>query len=220
MPHHAQSEALLTIAELSRSLQLPESTTRYYCRRFEAHLPAQGDGRRRRYLPEALPVLQTIAESMRQNKNAFAVDLALREKYPQAKTAHGGKARGARRATLLAPECAPECVPGYAGEQSPAVPGVSAGQIMSLMERQTEALQQIAGAMAVFAEKIATSAAQAEAPAQTAPLALPAPEETQALRDEVAALRQQVRTAEAVHQKDLDQLRTWLSRLGEALARR
>lgn len=204
MPHHDRNDETLTIADLSRSLNLPESTTRYYCKRFAAHLTAIGDGRRRRYTPRALDTLQTIAEAMRRNKSAFAVDLALRGTSPPPAPAPG---------PALAPELAVDA----------AAPAALSGQILSLMERQTEALQQIAGAMAVFAEKIALPSvppAQALPPAAVAPPAAPGEEETAALRDEVATLRRQVRTAESVHQNDLEQMRKWLSRLGEALSRR
>ncbi len=213
MPQHDRNEALLTIAELARSLNLPESTTRYYCRRFAVHLPSSGDGRRRRYLPEALPLLRTIAESMRRNKNSFAVDLVLREQEARSRPQRLG--RGKKTA---AEENVLEPLP--ASDQVSTVPGALSGQIMSLMERQTQALQQIAGAMAVFAERIAATSGTT-AP-ETTP-ALPAPaasEETETLRDEVAALRRQIRSAEAVHQNDLEQMRKWLARLGEAMSKR
>ena len=192
MTHHDQSEDLLTIADLARNLDLPESTTRYYCKRFATHLPSCGDGRRRRYKPEAEATLRAIAASMRQNKNAFAVDLALRDGTPATKAA-------------------PLAETGPVVQE--AASSALSGQIMSLMERQTQALQEIAGAMSVFAAKIAAPPAVTESPPPNA-------EETQKLRDDVATLRQQVRTAEAVHQNDLEQMRKWLSRLGEALARR
>lgn len=181
---------LLTIAELARSLDLPESTTRYYCNRFAAHLPSVGEGRRRRYKPEALEKLQTIAQTMRRDKNAYAVDLVLQNKEP---------------GPLL-----PAAMQGQAN---------FAGQILAMMENQTKALQDIAQAMAVFAERLAVPS-----PPQPAGASPEKPEtgagggETSGLHDEIASLREQIRASESVHQNDLEQLRKWLTRLGEAVA--
>ena len=49
-----KTEALLSIADISRHFSLPESTTRYYCKRFAAYIPSVGEGRRRRYRSETL----------------------------------------------------------------------------------------------------------------------------------------------------------------------
>ena len=197
--------SLLTIAELSRSLSLPESTTRYYCNRFAAHLPSVGEGRRRRYKPEALEKLRTIAETMRRDKNAYAVDLALRNE-----AAGGGVPVPAtmQEASLVTPA---QAFPSQA----------FAAQMLSMMENQTKALQDIAGAMGVFAEKL--SVAPSAQPVAEGPTAPPvgtdsAQADSEELREEISALREQMRTAESVHQNDLEQLRKWLTRLGEALA--
>lgn len=52
---------LLTIRQLADALALPESTVRYYRDAFAEAIPAVGQGRRRRYPPEALDILRTIA---------------------------------------------------------------------------------------------------------------------------------------------------------------
>ena len=54
-------EALLTLSQIALQLSLPESTTRYYRDAFLDHVPHAGTGRRRRYPPEAVEVLRTIA---------------------------------------------------------------------------------------------------------------------------------------------------------------
>lgn len=41
----SMNEALLSIADISRHFSLPESTTRYYCKRFAAFIPSVGEGR-------------------------------------------------------------------------------------------------------------------------------------------------------------------------------
>ena len=194
---------LLTIAELARNLDLPESTTRYYCNRFADHLPSIGEGRRRRFKPEALDILRTIAETMRRDKNAYAVDLALRDSGDAGVPAVSSSARP---------------VPFI--QDQPAASAALAGQMLSLMESQTKALQDIAGAMATLAGRLS---AAPPAPAE-ASMTDPAPEgqassgDDAALREEITALREQMRASENVHQNDLEQLRKWLTRLGEALA--
>ncbi len=55
-------EPLLTLRQVADSLGLPESTTRYYRDAFLEHLPLVGTGRRRRYPPQAVAVLRSIAE--------------------------------------------------------------------------------------------------------------------------------------------------------------
>jgi DNA-binding transcriptional MerR regulator len=53
--------SLLTIRQLADALGLPESTVRYYRDAFADAIPAVGQGRRRRYPPEALDIFRTIA---------------------------------------------------------------------------------------------------------------------------------------------------------------
>ena len=189
-------QELLTIAELARHLDLPESTTRYYCNRFADHLPSIGEGRRRRFKPEALDVLQTIAQTMRRDKNAYAVDLALR----------GNASVPVPVSATVAPL-----------DQAVAPTGALATQMLSLMESQTKALQEIAGAMSIMAEKFATPPPSAEHVSPSPETEPPRPSDD-TLWQELAALRTQIRASESVHQNDLEQLRKWLTRLGEALA--
>ena len=192
---------LLTIAELARNLDLPESTARYYCNRFATHLPSVGEGRRRRYKPEALEKLRIIAQAMRRNKNAYAVDLALRNEE------NGLHAVGPMPVSV-SHEAA------FAGSAQ------FVNQVISLMESQTKAMQDIAAAMGVFAERLTlVPSIPAASPAPESGVAAPASgEETAALREELTALRDHIRASESVHQNDLEQLRKWLTRLGEALA--
>jgi DNA-binding transcriptional MerR regulator len=73
---------LLTMAEIARRLDLPESTVRYYRDRFPEFVPAVGEGRARRYRPEALEALRTIADAMREGTPAEEVGAALARQYP------------------------------------------------------------------------------------------------------------------------------------------
>ena len=207
MTQHTEPE-LLTIAELARNLDLPESTTRYYCNRFAEHLPSVGEGRRRRFKPEALDVLRTIAETMRRDKNAYAVDLVLRNE---------GNLPAVPVSVAIP-------VAALTQDQGVAASAALAGQMLSLMENQTKALQDIASAMTVFAERLTIApGTPAQAAPETPKAALPEgktppSQDDAALHREIAALREQIRSSEDVHQNDLEQLRKWLTRLGEAVA--
>ena len=77
------TEGLLSIADISRHFSLPESTTRYYCKRFAAFIPSVGEGRRRRYRPETLEVIAAILEQMRKSRTAASVENALLARFPR-----------------------------------------------------------------------------------------------------------------------------------------
>ncbi|WP_305791227.1 MerR family transcriptional regulator [Thermaerobacter sp. FW80] len=72
---------LLTIADIARHLDLPESTVRYYRDRFAEFIPSVGEGRGRRYPPEALDVFRTIADAMRSGAPKDEVEAALRARF-------------------------------------------------------------------------------------------------------------------------------------------
>ena len=72
---------LLTIAEIARALEVPDSTVRYYRDRFENHLPSVGSGRSRRYLPEAVDMLRDIMGAV---KGGATVE-EVRQSIPSAK---------------------------------------------------------------------------------------------------------------------------------------
>jgi DNA-binding transcriptional MerR regulator len=56
-------ESLLTLRQLAEELKLPESTVRYYRDAYLDHIPSVGTGRRRRYPPQAVAVLRSIAKA-------------------------------------------------------------------------------------------------------------------------------------------------------------
>lgn len=72
---------LLTMAEIARTLDLPESTVRYYRDRFPEFIPAVGVGRNRRYRPEALDVLRFIADAMKESTPAEGIRKGLATKF-------------------------------------------------------------------------------------------------------------------------------------------
>lgn len=79
----SMNEALLSIADISRHFSLPESTTRYYCKRFAAFIPSVGEGRRRRYRQETLDVIAAILEQMQKSRTAAAVEDVLQARFPR-----------------------------------------------------------------------------------------------------------------------------------------
>jgi DNA-binding transcriptional MerR regulator len=74
---------LLTIAEIAKQLDIPESTARFYRDRFEAFVPSVGEGRKKRYLPEAAEVLRFIAENFKRNATATEIEEALSRMFPR-----------------------------------------------------------------------------------------------------------------------------------------
>jgi len=77
------SDELLTIKEIAHRLNVPESNIRYYRDKFERFLPYIGQGRKRRYKPEALEVFALIVNEFAQNKNSEEVEKILSRKFPQ-----------------------------------------------------------------------------------------------------------------------------------------
>ncbi|GHV53967.1 hypothetical protein FACS1894206_05750 [Deltaproteobacteria bacterium] len=186
---------LLTIAELARKLSLPESTARYYCNRFAAHLSSVGNGRRKRYQPEALETLRSITATMRRDKSAFAVDLALREaQEPPSASSSVSSANFTDNASLM-------------------------DKMLSLLEKQTAALLGIAEALGSIAKHLpGIPPAGDSCPTDTGDAGARGEEES-SFREEIAALREEIRSAESVHQNDLEQLRKWLTRIGSSVSK-
>ena len=63
-------EKFLTIISIAKELGLPESTVRFYRDKFLEYIPFEGEGRKRRYMPEAVKVLRFIAHSLRSGKTS------------------------------------------------------------------------------------------------------------------------------------------------------
>lgn len=187
--------ALLTIAELATRFSLPESTARYYCKRFLDYLPHVGEGKRRRYRSGAVAVFAIVLEEMKKNKNAMAVEAVLSSKFPKniAVIQTIPQAQQQNSSTAIAPAIM-------------AYPGVDATRFLDLMEQQASAMTSIANALVSINAR------------ETAILEL-----EQALKqknDELALLRKEVEQvkalqgeAEKLHQQDLDQMRKWLGRI-------
>ncbi len=177
-------DSLLSIADISRHFSLPESTTRYYCKRFAAFIPSVGEGRRRRYRKETLEVIAAILEEMQRSRTAAAVEAALETRFP-------------RNALALSSEHACRPVAATAGESL-----LSAGAL-HLLERQTHALELIAELMRLFLERV---------PPQGEP-ASDLGRQQERLRADLETLRLLLQSSEKTQQADLEQLRAWMQRL-------
>lgn len=73
---------LLTAAALAGELGIPESTTRYYLRRYAAWVPSAGEGRGKRYRREALDVLRFVADQHKAGLSADLVESSLSNRFP------------------------------------------------------------------------------------------------------------------------------------------
>lgn len=73
---------LLSIAEISRLLEVPESTLHYWKNRFAQYLPSTGRNRQKRFRPEAVEVFRLISGMLKQGHTADDVMAELSRLYP------------------------------------------------------------------------------------------------------------------------------------------
>ncbi|WP_432734663.1 MerR family transcriptional regulator [Maridesulfovibrio sp. FT414] len=73
---------LLSIAEISRLLEVPESTLHYWKNRFAQYLPSTGRNRQKRFRHEAVDVFRLISEMLKQGHTAEDVMAELSRLYP------------------------------------------------------------------------------------------------------------------------------------------
>lgn len=210
---------LLTIADIARRLSLPESTARYYCKRFAAFMPTVGDGRRRRYRADTLTIIEAIIEAMHTARTASAVEAILARSFPRNAAAQPapGRATAAEHISATGTAASPAVQPVTMTEGAPAptaaastllgVGGMEPGHALyALIEHQTRALDTIAAALS-------TLAARQSAIDLLADLARTAEGEVGNIRKDVETLRLLLDSSEKIHQQDLDQLRDWLGRV-------
>lgn len=175
------AESLLSIADISRHFSLPESTTRYYCKRFAHFIPSVGDGRRRRYRRETLDVIAAVLEQMQKSRTAAAVEDALNARFPRNAVA----VADAESSTAIA--------------EVPSSNDFFPSAALQILERQTSAIEGIAHLLQLVVQR------------------LPAPgsntQEVGQLRQEVANLRVLLDSSEKTQQADLDQLRSWMTKV-------
>ena len=73
---------VLSVAEIARELELPESTVHYWKNRFAQHLPSVGRGRQKRFKPEAIEIFGTISRLLKEGHTARDVMDQLSHNYP------------------------------------------------------------------------------------------------------------------------------------------
>lgn len=73
---------LLSVAEIARELELPESTVHYWKNRFAQHLPSVGRGRQKRFKPEAIEIFSIISTLLKEGHTARDVKERLSQDFP------------------------------------------------------------------------------------------------------------------------------------------
>lgn len=182
----------LSITDISRYFSLPESTCRYYCKRFSAFIDSVGEGRSRKYSKRTLNVIAVVLEEMKQSKTAAAVEDVLANRFPKVKLFVPDKKEG-EKSLRKQPESA---VAPQAALFSPAA--------LSLLERQTVALEGIARLLSAMV-------GGSQSPAL--PGATGSTQEVSALQKRIEHLETMLGESEKIHQADFEQLQTWLQRI-------
>jgi len=141
---------LLTISDIAKRLGLPENTVRYYRDRFPEYVPSVGDGRRRRYRPEAVDVLRFIADGLRNDRTATDIAEALSRMFP--KTVDVNEEPQQSTAAAQQQPTAMTYEPQQERNQTAAV-------MFAIMAQQAQAIQQIAASL----DKLAAQAEAADA---------------------------------------------------------
>ena len=197
----AQLPSLLSIADIARHFGLPESTTRYYCKRFSAHIPSTGEGRRRRYRPETLEVIALILDEMHKSRTAAEVEELLSATFPC--TAEGSIApQNPRGGNEEKPSPAPPPPPSDARDRRHASLPETSPAVLRLLERQTIALEEMLQLFRLLADRL---------PLPASPAASAAAEQV-ALQEEVRTLRTLLEACEKNQQADMEQIRRWIGK--------
>ena len=206
-----EPSGLMTMADLAAHFSLPESTARYYCKRFNAFLPQEGQGRRR-YTPEAVPVFAAIQDAMRRTRHARSVEMELSLQFAVAPAQSQG--------TGVASESAPGASATVVYDYNP-VPVLQefSRNILHILNAQAQALERIADALSAVGlagQTVAPGVSDAASPGAPAAVAnaAGANAEIESLRKEIKTLRGLMDSSEQIHQQDVEQLRKWLNRLG------
>lgn len=205
-----EADDTLTLADIARHFALPESTARYYCKRFAPFLPSTGEGRRKRYRSGALEVMQSILNAMEQSRTASAVEQELAQRFPRTVELAPVPAAVAD-APLPAAAPTPATTPAPAAntpELTPptASPAFFPAAALQLLEQQTQAIQR----MATVLESIQLREQRLE---DLEAQFRQRDEDNAELRRQLAAMRVLLETSERTQQADSDQLRNWISRV-------
>lgn len=72
----------LTIADISKITSIPESTLRFYRDKFGHYIPSVGQGRKRRYEPQAVDIFKEIANLSTSGLPILEIEQHLSKRYP------------------------------------------------------------------------------------------------------------------------------------------
>lgn len=75
-------EKMLTVSELSKITEIPESTVRRYLTRFEAYFPFDSRGKGKKYRPDSIEVLKQIAVLYSEGYQANEIEPMLANRFP------------------------------------------------------------------------------------------------------------------------------------------
>lgn len=135
---------LLSIKDISQELGIPQSTLRYYRDLFIEYLPATGEGKKKRFYPEAVEVFQAIAKGMHQNKSSDDIVNDLNKRFTrfiEIDETQDGSATYSQKDEN-----------GQSRALSP-VEQLDGSAIMAVIASQNQALQQIAATINVVNEQ-------------------------------------------------------------------
>ncbi len=182
-----ERKQLYSIAELSRHFSLPESTCRYYCKRFSAFIDHVGEGRKRRYRASAIDVIEVILEEMKKSRTATAVEEELSLRF-----------KSGSIAVSSSEEVAQIKNEEKGADSSATIPP----SVVGLLERQTLALEAIV--------KLLTLLSNTVCPIQNSQSNGTAYADLQKKMDRLEILFNE---SEKTQQADISQLQQWVGRL-------
>lgn len=139
---------LLSIKDISQELGIPQSTLRYYRDLFMDYLPSNGEGKKKRFYPEAIQVFKVISQSMHKNKGYDDILQDLNQRFtrfidvndPDAESQHGSATQTQNQEI---------------GQQHSLSPlsQLDGSALMAVVASQNQALQQIAATISIVNEQ-------------------------------------------------------------------
>ena len=200
----ANNDALYTIADLSRQFNLPESTCRYYCKRFAEFIPSVGEGRRKRFRKDTLGIIETIVEEMKKSRTCDAVEDVLAIRYPRT-------ALVLQNENNILPttqdEVQKNLTPTNSQAQLSTTDNLMFAQsfpplVLEFMDRQTKALEGISKMFNVLISNISNIAQEKKDNSQI-----------EDLKKEITEMKLLLDANEKNQQADLEQIRNWIGRI-------
>ena len=73
----------LSVAVIAKMLDMPESTLHYWKNRFSEHLPGTGQGRSRRFAPQAVEAFRTVGRLLKAGHSVESIRQELAQQSPQ-----------------------------------------------------------------------------------------------------------------------------------------